>query len=87
MNLNHISLASPILFCLLTGCSGREGDPGYFFHLVLIVIPIFIIGHYIHKKVEASSESLYVIEGQLKRLSSKVDSLEEKIDKKTSRKK
>lgn len=59
----------------LTSCSGGE-DPGYLFHIIFIILPIIFIGHYIYRKLESSAETLYVIEGQLKRIITKLDKLE-----------
>ena len=83
MNFKTVTIFNLLVLTLfMGGCSGRSGDPGYMFHLLLIIIPIFIIGHYLNKKIDSSNESLYVIEGQLKRLSAKLEALEEKLGKK-----
>ncbi len=70
----------------LSGCSGSGNSPGYLFQIILIVVPLFIIGHYLHKKLESANESLYVIEGQLKKLASRIEALEEKLAEKTTSK-
>ncbi len=72
-----IILFSASLF--LSGCAGSGNTPGYLFQIILIVVPLFIIGHYLHKKVESANESLYVIEGQLKKLTVRIEALEEKL--------
>lgn len=59
----------------LTSCSGGE-DPGYLFHIIFIIIPLILIGHYVYRKLEATAETLYVIEGQLKRIITRLDKLE-----------
>lgn len=73
---------------LLSGCSGSgtSNSPGYLFQIILIVVPLFIIGHYLHKKIESANESLYVIEGQLKKLTAKIEALEEKLNGKSTSK-
>ena len=70
----------------LSGCSGSGNIPGYLFQIILIVVPLFIIGHYLHKKLESANESLYVIEGQLKKLASRIEALEEKLAEKATSK-
>ena len=75
-------LFSLILISLFfTGCTGSSNTPGYLFEIVFIIIPLLIIGHYLYKKIEAANESLYVIEGQLKRVIKKVEELEESLGK------
>lgn len=61
----------------LTGCDG--GEPGYLFHLIFIVGPIIGIGILLLKRSDGTNDSLYILEGQVKRLSAKLDALEEKI--------
>ena len=75
-----IILFSTSLF--LSGCAGSGNTPGYLFQIILIVVPLFIIGHYLHKKIESANESLYVIEGQLKKLTARIEALEEKLTEK-----
>ena len=80
---NTNALFSLILITLLfSSCSGSGNSPGYLFEIVFIIIPLLIIGHYLYKKIETANESLYVIEGQLKRITSKLEELEEKLGKK-----
>jgi hypothetical protein len=67
-------------------CQGSGNNPGYLFQIILIVVPLFIIGHYLHKKIESANESLYVIEGLLKKLSTRIEALEEKLAGKTETK-
>ena len=77
------TLYSLILIVLFVGsCSGSGNSPGYFFEIIFIIIPLLIIGHYLYKKIETANESLYVIEGQLKKITSKLEELEEKLGKK-----
>ena len=81
MNINQTGLLI-ILFTaplVLSGCSGSGNSPGYLFQIILIIVPLFIIGHYLHKKLESANESLYVIEGQLKKLTARIEALEEKL--------
>ncbi len=70
-----------LLIPILTSCAGRDNTPGYIFEIIFIVIPILIIGHYLHKKIETANESLYIVEGQIKRLLTKLEKIEESIDK------
>ena len=88
MNIQKLSLLI-ILFTvpLLFSCSGSGNSPGYLFQIILIIVPLFIIGHYLHKKLESANESLYVIEGQLKKLTSRIEALEEKLNEKAPSKK
>jgi len=73
---------------LLYSCSGSSSynGPGYLFQIILIVVPLFIIGHFLHKKIESANESLYVIEAQLRKLTIRIEELEEKLNAKTSAK-
>lgn len=87
MKFNLLSLITFFTIVSLTGCSGNSSSPGYLFQIILIVVPLFIIGHYLHKKIESVNESLYVIESQLKRLVAKIETLEEKPAGKTDTKK
>ncbi len=61
----------------LTGCDG--GEPGYLFQLIFIVGPIIGFGILLLKRSDGTNDSLYILEGQVKRLSAKLDALEEKI--------
>ena len=77
------ALYSSILIILFLGsCSGSGKSPGYLFEIIFIIIPLLLIGHYLYKKIETANESLYVIEGQLKKITSKLEELEEKLGKK-----
>ncbi len=86
MNFKQISLLLLILTTpMLFSCSGSSGgSPGYLFQIILIIVPLFIIGHYLHKKLESANESLYVIEGQLRKLTSRIEALEEKLAEKAA---
>ncbi|MEE9194094.1 MAG: hypothetical protein V3U21_06110 [Thermodesulfobacteriota bacterium] len=87
MNLKQIALLIIIATVpLLYSCSGSGSGPGYLFQIILIVVPLFIIGHYLHKKIESANESLYVIEGQLRKLTTRIEAIEEKLNEKTSAK-
>lgn len=61
----------------LSGCS--ENGPGYLFQLIFIVAPLLGLGVMLLKRTESTNDSLYILEGQIKRLSSKLESLEEKV--------
>ena len=64
---------------LLSGCSGGGSGPGYLFQIIFIVIPLVGLGLLLLKRSESTNDSLYILEGQLKRLSSKLDNLEQKV--------
>ena len=75
MNPNFISLS----FCLLilTRCSS-EGGAGHWFHILFVTVPLGFILYLLNKKIDDVSESLFKIEAQMSKLSSKL----EKNDKK-----
>ena len=80
----NIALVSSILITLMfSSCAGSGDSPGYLFEIIFIIVPLLIIGHYLYKKIETANESLYVIEGQLKKITSKLEELEEKLGKKS----
>ena len=86
MNLKLIAIFITIVMTpLLYSCSGSgsSNSPGYLFQIILIVVPLFIIGHFLHKKIESANESLYVIEAQLRKLTTRIEELEEKLNTKT----
>jgi hypothetical protein len=64
---------------MLSGCSGGGSGPGYLFQIIFIVLPMVGLGLLLLKRSESTNDSLYILEGQLKRLSAKLDSLEEKV--------
>jgi len=66
-------------FCLLTftGFSG-EGGAGHWFHILFVIVPIGFILYLLNKKIDDISESLFKIEAQIYKLTSKL----EKNDKK-----
>ncbi len=61
----------------LSGCS--ESGPGYLFQIIFIVAPLVGLGLMLLKRTESANDSLYILEGQIKRLSSKIENLEEKL--------
>ncbi|HML94072.1 MAG TPA: hypothetical protein PKC29_01440 [Thermodesulfobacteriota bacterium] len=61
----------------LTGCDG--GEPGYLFHLIFVVAPVIGIGILLLKRADGTNDSLYILEGQVKRLSARLDAIEEKM--------
>lgn len=77
MNITQILGLSTIIF--FTSCAGGS-NPGYLFHIIFIIIPLIFIGHYIHKRLVSSNESLYVLEGQLKRIITRLEKLEDRIN-------
>ena len=70
---------------MLSGCSGGGSGPGYLFQIIFIVIPVVGLGLLLLKRSESANDSLYILEGQLKRLSAKLDSLEEKVSELTQK--
>ncbi|MBI2486132.1 MAG: hypothetical protein HYW01_04070 [Deltaproteobacteria bacterium] len=74
------------LVLILNGCAGGQHGAGYWFHFIFIIIPLIVIGYLLLNRGENISNSLDTIEGQLKKLSAKVDSLEEKITKQKDKK-
>ncbi len=76
-----ITMAIAILLVGLnmTSCAGGGSGPGYLFQLIFIVAPLIGLGVLLLKRSESANDSLYILEGQIKRLSSKIDSIEEKL--------
>jgi len=74
-------LAIAIIFIglYITGCAGGGSGPGYLFQLIFIVVPLVGLGILLLKRTESTNDSLYILEGQIKRLSAKIDSIEEKL--------
>ncbi len=74
-------LAIAIIFIGLniTSCAGGGSGPGYLFQLIFIVVPLAGLGILLLKRTESANDSLYILEGQIKRLSAKIDSIEEKL--------
>jgi len=74
-------LAIAIIFIGLniTGCAGGGSGPGYLFQLIFIVAPLVGLGILLLKRTESTNDSLYILEGQIKRLFAKIDSIEEKL--------
>jgi len=64
---------------LLNGCAGGSQGAGYWFHFIFVVIPICVIGFLFLKKIDAANDSLNAIEEQMKRLTNRLDNLEERI--------
>ncbi|GJM16257.1 MAG: hypothetical protein DHS20C13_15840 [Thermodesulfobacteriota bacterium] len=62
-----------------TGCAGGGSGPGYLFQLIFIVVPLVGLGILLLKRTESANDSLYILEGQIKRLSARIDSIEEKL--------
>ncbi len=79
--MKRILLATALLFIgfNITGCAGGGSGPGYLFQLIFIVIPLVGLGFLLLKRTESANDSLYILEGQIKRLSAKIDSIEEKL--------
>jgi hypothetical protein len=73
------------LALILNSCAGEPHGAGYLFHFIFVVIPLLVIGFLLFKKSETISDSLFTIEGQIKKLSGKLDSLEEKLKRPTDK--
>lgn len=80
-----LSAALPLM--LMAACGGGDkvagkcdhgGSPGFWFMLILVVVPLFIGLIKLFRESEATSDSLISIEGQLRRLNNKLDDLEAK---------
>ncbi|MDA2921478.1 hypothetical protein MYX76_18635, partial [Desulfobacterota bacterium AH_259_B03_O07] len=52
---------------------------GYWFHIIFILLPLLLIGVILFKRIESLHNSVFTIEGQIRRTSSKLDDIEEKI--------
>jgi len=83
MRLERVAILPLVL--ALNNCSGQSEGAGYWFHLIFVVIPLVIIGFIIFIKSEKIIDSLFTIEGQLKKLAKKVENLEEKLRKLTEK--
>ena len=70
---------------LLSGCAGGGSGPGYLFQIIFIVLPVAGLGLLLLRKSESTNDSLYILEGQLKRLSAKLDVLEQKVSELTQK--
>lgn len=75
------AIIHPGLF--LGGCS--DSGPGYLFQLIFIVAPLVGLGVMLLKRTESTNDSLYILEGQIKRLSSKLENLEDKVSELTEK--
>lgn len=74
-----LTIAIILMALNITGCAGGGSGPGYLFQLIFIVVPLVGLGILLLKRTESSNDSLYILEGQIKRLSAKIDSIEEKL--------
>jgi len=77
--MRNVLILSAIIYSglFLGGCS--DSGPGYLFQLIFIVAPLVGLGVMLLKRTESTNDSLYILEGQIKRLSSKLENLEEKV--------
>ncbi len=66
-----------LLGLTLSSCAGGGTGTGYLFNIIFLIIPLYWIGYSLLKKTEDNTDSLYVIEGQLKRLIERVDKIED----------
>lgn len=74
------------LVLILSGCSGNPQGAGYWFHIIFILLPLIIIGVLLLRRIESLHDSVFTMEGQLKRLSGKLDNIDEKIKQPTGKK-
>jgi len=76
-----MNLTLIITLCTLTialsSCSGGNGA-GHWFHIVFVIIPLGFILYLLNKKIDDVSESLFKIEGQISKLTSKLDKNDKK---------
>jgi hypothetical protein len=82
-NLGIVSIIPLVL--ILNNCAGESHGAGYWFHFIFVVTPLVIIGFIIFIKSAKIIDSLFTIEGQIKKLSGKLENLEEKIKKLTEK--
>ena len=77
--MRNVLILTAILYTglFLSGCS--ENGPGYLFQLIFIVAPLIGLGVMLLKRLESTNDTLYILEGQIKRLSAKLENLEEKV--------
>jgi len=80
---NYIAILGAAI--LLSGCAGGGSGPGYLFQIIFIVLPVAGLGLLLLRKSESTNDSLYILEGQLKRLSAKLDVLEQKVSELTQK--
>ena len=85
MQRTRVFTAIFITALMLGGCAGGGSGPGYLFQIIFIVIPVVALGLLLLKRSESTNDSLYILEGQLKRLSAKLDSLEDKVSELTQK--
>jgi hypothetical protein len=64
---------------LLNACAGGTHGAGYWFHFIFIMIPLLVIGYLLLKKTDALNDSLNTIEEQMKKMTNRLDNLEERI--------
>jgi len=83
--MRNVLILSAIIYTglFLSGCS--DSGPGYLFQLIFIVAPLVGLGVMLLKRTESTNDSLYILEGQIKRLSSKLENLEEKVSELTEK--
>jgi outer membrane murein-binding lipoprotein Lpp len=83
--MRNVLILSAIIYTglFLGGCS--DSGPGYLFQLIFIVAPLVGLGVMLLKRTESTNDSLYILEGQIKRLSSKLENLEEKVSELTEK--
>ena len=78
-----LAIATIFIGLNITGCAGGGSGPGYLFQLIFIVAPLVGLGILLLKRTESANDSLYILEGQIKRLSAKIDSIEQKMSETT----
>ncbi len=81
---NPVKLLSVVF--VLSGCAGNPQGAGYWFHIIFILVPLIVIGVLLLRRIESLHDSVFTMEGQLKRLSGKLDNLDEKIKQPTGKK-
>ena len=81
---NPVKLLSVVF--VLSGCAGNPQGAGYWFHIIFILLPLIVIGVLLLRRIESLHDSVFTMEGQLKRLSGKLDNIDEKIKQPTGKK-
>jgi len=70
----------------ISSCSGNPQGAGYWFHIIFILLPLILIGVILFKRIESLHDSVFTIEGQIRRISGKLDDVDEKIKQPKSKK-
>lgn len=61
---------------LINGCVGGGSSPGYWFQILLIVVPLFIIGYIMINKFDSLNDMIFTLETKINKLSDRIEDLE-----------